>query len=265
MANVESVKDLEVAELNEETTESTTEVTEEGLELTDSKETKEESKTKQSKEDNSVARNARLQAETRYKEQLAKETKKAYEKGLKEAETKSYIGRVNPYTQQTIQDEVDIEEYKEMLSLVDEGKDPIKDYGERVKQKARANLSKNKEAKVKQQEKDKQIQDFNEFTQKYPDVDLKVMFEDKKFQKFINGKIGNQPLTEIYEDYNELIGNIDVQAEDKAKKILANKNASPGALNSVTDDGTVDFDNMSDEDFEKYEKAVSNGQIRFKK
>ncbi|MEG1705075.1 MAG: hypothetical protein RR290_00680 [Clostridia bacterium] len=265
---VDSVNNLEVAELENETTETNEETDSENEVQEDSEvvdEKQEEPNTKiQSKEEQKVARDVRLRAETEYKERLERETKQAYEKGLNEAITKSYIGKTNPYTGKIVKDNFDIEEYQEMVEIDKAGGDPINDYTEKVKEKARAESVEKEKVNQRKTQEEKDKQDVNDFVKKYPDVNLSEMIKDSKFSKFIKGKLGNEPLTEIYEDYNELLGNFNTQAETKAKKIIANTKASPGSLGNGKS-AEFDFDNMSDEDFEKIDKKILKGEVKFKR
>lgn len=55
----------------------------------------------------------------------------------------------------------------------------------------------------------------DEMATEYPDVDLEALEENTKFIKFIKGKSG-QTLKELYEDFNELIGETESAAMKKA-------------------------------------------------
>ena len=47
-------------------------------------------------------------------------------------------------------------------------------------------------------------QDMNAFISKYPNVNFKKLLTDPQFDKYAAGKWGTMPLSQIYEDFNEL-------------------------------------------------------------
>ena len=65
----------------------------------------------------------------------------------------------------------------------------------------------------------------------------------------------------IYEDYQKLISKYKKESIETAKRIVANNNATPGAIQ----DGEaqeVDWDNMSTEQFEKYIQKAKDGELK---
>ena len=156
---IESVNNLEVAD-QEETVESTAtnevvesvEETQEQTAEQTAKETQAETKKPQSAEDNSKYRLARIKAEKEAEKKIEQARKEAYEQGLQQGKVQSYIGKQNPYTGETIKDDLDVQEYLEMNQLDNAGKDPISGYRELQKQKAREDAEK----KIKADEEAKQ-------------------------------------------------------------------------------------------------------------
>lgn len=242
---------------NEEKSEEISEDNTEDKSEESTEETKSETKSKT--EDDTKFAIARRKAEKEYKAKLDDEVQKAYEKGQKEAEVKLFVGKVNPYTNEPIQDEFDVEEYKQMLEIESAGGDPLKDYTVKVKDKARKEAKVQLEQETQKQQEEKNKQDIADFVEKYPTVDLSKMFKEPKFAKFINGKVGNQPLIEIYEDYKYILGEFEQEKTETVKKVIAKSNSTPGSLsNGQSKD--FNYSNMSDEEFEKQvQKALKGG------
>lgn len=264
----ESVNNLEVAE-QEETVESTVneeveteqEESEQEADSTETNEETEEHEEKQSSEDNKYARQARLRAEKEAEAKIAQAREEGYKQGLQQGKVQSYIGRQNPYTGKTINDNYDVQEYLEMYELDSQGKDPINDYRELQKQKARQEA----EDKIKQDEEMKKQKwyedDTKDFLDKYSQEKLQELTQDEDFNIFASGKIGQVPLAKIYEDYKKIISKYEKKSVETAKKIVANNSATPGAIQ----DGEaqeLDWDNMSPEQFEKYIKKAKDGELK---
>ena len=69
----------------------------------------------QSKEDNSKYANIRRKAEEEAQKQIEKAKKEAYEQGLQQGKVQSYIGKQNPYTGKTIEDDYDVEQLADKI------------------------------------------------------------------------------------------------------------------------------------------------------
>lgn len=264
----DSEKTLEVAEPTMEETETTeaapeetAETNEKNFEFTDTPETKEsenkieetkaEEKTEnkvQSKEENSKYAQARRKAEA----EVEAKVKEAYQKGRME----SFIGKINPYTNTPINDETDIQVYENMYALEKQGKDPIADYASYIADKQRQELKEKQEKEKLQQE---AKNDIEEFTEKYPDVNLSELLENETFKDYIEGK--RKPLVSLYENYKKMENSFRNKAVDVAKQTIANSQATPGSLNSGAE-VNVDYANMSDAEFERVLNAVKNGEMK---
>lgn len=179
----------------------TTEVVEEATVETPQEEVIEEQReVVQSKEENAEYARMRREAETKAK--------------IEKAKVDAIIEAVgdNPFTGKPIQNKADADEYLLMKRIKNEGKDPIADYYEYVKPAS----------------KDQWLEkDAQEFKKKYPSVDQTIL-NSEVFAKFAKGKIGEMPMTEIWEDYNSLFPPKDT----KEAQILANKKATPGKLSA---------------------------------
>lgn len=261
----ESVNNLEVAE-QEETVENTaieTETINSNEEVEEVEEIKQEEQEtgKQSNEENARYASIRRKAEEEATKRIEQARKEAYEQGLEQGKIQSYIGRQNPYTGETIKDDYDVQEYLEMYELDSKGKDPITGYRELQKEKAR----KEAEDKIKKDEEDKQNMwyqnDTKDFVEKYSSEKLQELTKDEDFNLFANGKIGKVPLAQIYEDYQKLISKYKRESVETAKKIVANNIVTPGAIQDA-DVREMDWNNMSNEQFEKYIQKAKDGELK---
>lgn len=254
--SVEST-DTEVVDNAEEQEETTTENTEEDSQA----ETQGETKETQSKEDNKYARMARLQAQKEAEKKIEQVRKEAYEKGLEQGKVQSYIGKENPYTNQTIKDDYDVQEYLEMYKLDSEGKDPINDYRELQKQKARDEAKKQIELDEKAKQEKWFEDDTKRFIGDYSQEKLQELMKDEDFNLFAKGKIGKVSLSDIYSDYEKLISKYEKKSVETAKQIIANNNATPGAIEEQ-EVQEMDWGNMSKDQFEKYLRKAKDGDLR---
>lgn len=260
----ESVKELDVAEPIEVEEESTNEldnsnsneVEEEFTDTTvntDNQQTDEkilknddssEQKHVQSKDERAKYAQAR-----RTKEKEDKRIQEAYQKGKLEA----FKGKMNPFTNQIIEDSKDVEVYENMYKLSQEGKDPIADYAGYIAQKER---EKERESARQKEIEEKASKDLEEFTSKYPNVNLNDLFNDENFSDYMEGK--NKSITEIYEKYTKLKNSFRTESINQAKQAIANTKATPGSLNNISDNN-IDYEKMSREDFLKEVERVKNG------
>lgn len=264
---IESANNLEVA-VQEETVESTvdevvenTEETQEQTTEQTAEETQTETKETQSDEDNSKYRLARIKAEKEAEKKIEQARKEAYEQGLQQGKVQSYIGKQNPYTGETIKDDLDVQEYLEMYELDSSGKDPINGYRELQKQKARDEAEK----KIKADEEAKQKQwyedDTKDFLEKHSAEKLQELTKDEDFNLFANGKIGKVSLAQIYDDYQKLISKYEKKSVETAKQIVANNTTTPGAIEE-TETQELNWNSMSKEQFEKYLEKAKNGELK---
>ena len=244
--NENSAKELEVAEPTQEVTEDVTNNPDEeiGEILTDNS-SEEESKNdeikkekpSQSKEDNSKYGEARRRAEKEAEIKI----KEAYEKGKAEA----YIGKINPYTNEEIKDLQDVEVYETMYEIEQSGKDPIQDFSRAIADKRRIDYQREKKEKEIQE---KVKKDVEEFSKKYPDININQLLADENFNDYMDGK--TKPLVDIYESYERLKSTFRNDAIETAKNTISNSKSSPGSLNGGTE-FKYDYATMSSADFQK--------------
>ena len=252
-----TVESTETNDVVEETTDNNVEDTTE----TTNDESQEETKETQSKEDNKYARMARLQAQKEAEKKIEQVRKEAYEKGLAQGKVESYIGKQNPYTGQVINDDYDVQEYLDMYKLDSEGKDPISDYRELQKQKAREEAKKQIELDEKKKQDKWYEDDTKNFVDSYSVEKLQELTKDEDFNLFAKGKIGKVPLSDIYDDYQKLISKYEKKSVETAKQIIANNSTTPGAIEEQ-EAKEFNWNSMSSAKFEEYLRKAKDGDLR---
>lgn len=219
-----------------------------------------EKEKQQSKKDNE--RFARERREKEAKEREIKEVeRKAYEKGLVEA-----VNGVNPYTNEPITDSHDIQEFLTMREIDRKGLDPIADYHKYLKQQAKEKENKQELNTRKEKDADWFRNDLQDFNTKHPDISLEKLQADTRFVKFSEGKVGNVPLSKMYEDYTSLIAEFNQETDKKIRAAVAKALATPGSADSsVTPDPSIysldQIKKMSqkeiDANYDKVQKSLS--------
>lgn len=182
----------------------------------------EESKT-QTKEQNSE--NARRRREAERQAELKKVEAETREKAIIEV-----LNGKNPFTNEPMKDHADVEEYLLMKEIEKNGGDPLSDFSKYQKEKER---KKAEEVAKETEEKEWYEKDFNDFSTKHPEVNVHSLISNEQFQKFADGKVGKQPLSEIYDDFISFVSEYEKKAKQMVKQTLANKKASPGSLSST--------------------------------
>ena len=199
-----------------------------------------------------------MQAEKRREREAKEEAirkkieQESYRKGIVDA-----VGGVNPYTNEEIKDEADIDEYLLMRKLEKEGKDPIEDYASAVKGERRA------KAQEAEAEKNRKAE-VAEFAQRFPNVDMTALLQDPRFGKFAGKRVQNESLANVYADYLEFTQGeeavIEKKATVKAKQAEMKKRTSPGSLKGNGDAAPLSYENMSKEAFGKVFDQVLRGE-----
>lgn len=151
------------------------------------------------------------------------------------------LGGKNPYTDGEMKDAEDVREFLRMQEIEKAGGDPVADYSKHQKERERA------ERQQAQKDAEKRAwyeKDRADFVAKYPDADLAALIENKSFRIFAEGKVGERPLSEIYESYLAMTGEIEAAAKRTAAQSAANAAASPGSLSGG---GQVESDYITKE------------------
>ena len=184
---------------------------------------------------------AKRRREAEQAERIKKAEINAIKKVLKE----------NPYTHQPIETEADVEEYLVMRDIEAQGGEPVTDYFKHAREKR---AQKQTEAdNVKKLE--KEIEDFSA---KYPDLNVREVLNNEDFIEYADGKKGN--LVKLYEDYQNFIGKFSRMAEENASRaaVQAAANAA-SAVGSLNNSGTA-----AESDFFTLEqvRAMSREEIK---
>jgi len=79
-----------------------------------------------------------------------------------------------------------------------------------------------------------------QFKQKYPDVDLAKLDEDKSFKRFIDGRVlGKKDFTTLYEEYQEFVSEMGVNVQQQNNQIKSQ--AATGSPAAATTSGADVF------------------------
>lgn len=200
------------------------------------------------KKEQNNSENARRRREYEKRQEIEKATQEAREKAIIET-----LGGKNPFTNEDMKDSADVEEFLMMKEIEKKGGDPLSDFSKFQKSKDRERAAREAEEEAK---KNWYRKDKDDFSSKYPDVNIENLISDKQFQIFANGKVGNLPLSEIYEGFIEVTNEYEKKAKQTARQILANSKSTPGALSSPnTPDNSYytreQVQNMSQEEVSK--------------
>lgn len=165
-------------------------------------------------------------ARRRREAERQKEIAKARESAIIEA-----LDGKNPYTDREMRDSSDVEEFLIMKEIEKNGGDPLTDFAEFSKKRQREKAE--NEARENER-KEWYKSDRDRFVSKHPDIDLQTLIADEKFKLFAQGKVGNMPLTDIYDGFVKMQGDSDDnrKAWKIASQMIANKKASPGSASS---------------------------------
>lgn len=156
------------------------------------------------------------------------------------------LGGKNPYTGGEMKDAADVREFLVMREIEKNGGDPVGDYSKHQKERERAERDR---AQKEEQKRTWYQNDRAAFLAKYPSVDIGTLIENKSFRDFAEGKVGERPLSEIYESYLAMTGEIEAEAKRSAAQMVANAKASPGALSGG---GQVESDFITKEQVQSH-------------
>lgn len=260
--NLQQEQSLVESEVKE-TLEEVTEEVEETPEFTDNEEndTKDEDSLEKSNNQKGSKSSyyAQLRREKEAKEKSAN-VEKTHNTDLQNSYLKGVIkgsGGKNPYTNKEIKDEFDLQEFELMTKLAQEGKDPINDYLDALKQRERETRLEQSKIEEKKQNKFKELDDFSA---KYGVNKLSELLQDDNFLKFCDNFKDDVEITRVYELYQGINKDIDKRAEELAKDKYARILSSTGGTNKGAT-AHKSFRNMSKEEFRQYQEKVLNGEI----
>ena len=144
--------------------------------------------------------------------------------------------------------------YEAMSKLEAEGKDPINDFAEYIANEKREQQQREQRNREIQEQAEKDVEEFHN---KYPKVNLTELLDDESFSDYIDGK-NNKPLVTLYENYLKLQNKFRTDSMKQAENAIANTISTPGSLNNQSTN-TIDYENMSREEFLKVVEKVKNG------
>lgn len=240
----------EVFQDDEETTDDVEEKVEEKSELHT------EGEKKQSKQVNEYFKKLRLS-----QKKNEKPTDLSYEqgriKGILEA-----VNNTNPYTNEKIEDNEDIQEFLIMKQMKEKGLDPVEDYSKYLKKLAREDRA----SKGKKADEAVFIQnDLKTFTERYPNKKLDEVMQDENFIAFASVSLGKVPIADLYDNYEKFMSNAKTQnakeIETQINKSKARKKSSSGALGTSNGQKPIDYANLSDTELEKMIARAKAGQL----
>ena len=210
------------------------------------------------KQKNAKAAERRRQREKEQREREAREAKIR-----EEATVKAELGilKVNPYTDEKIEDNEDLKIYKIQKQLDDEGLDPVNDLPKRLAQLARKEAKEKAEKTEREEKERKEIdekvnKEISELRQKYPKLNLAELAKDELFKECMSGRAGRWTQVEIYELYLQKKAAMNKKVEDnKAEKIAeegAKKLSNPPSSTARGSSPQKTVEEMSREEFEAY-------------
>ena len=215
-----------------------------------------ENKKKQSREKNrEYARKRR--------EQQEKEKQTSYYNGVRTA-----LGDTNPFTNEKIETDEDVQTYLDMKEMEKQGLDPTSssDYIKFIREKQKIEFE---QRRIQESVETKKNSEIAEFKAKYPTVDIENLVDhDPMWNKLIIPQIQQgKTLLEAYDSVNDIIqANINSKAEqlaeEKAKKQVQIQGANVGSLtdgNEPVQSSIVDINSMSKEEFADYWKRKYGG------
>ena len=229
----------------------------------DSKTSEEEPSKAEEEEESEKEKNAKA-AERRRKREKAKKEREAREAKIREEATvKAELGilKVNPYTEEPIEDAEDLKIYKLQKELEDEGLDPINDLPKRLAQNARRAAKEEAEKLEKEQKDEKDFKErvnreVAELQKKYPKVNLAELAKDELFKECLNGRAGRWTQVEIYELYLQKKAETDKKEEEnKAEEIAkegAKKVSNPPSSTARGSSPQKTVEEMTPEEYEVY-------------
>lgn len=189
---------------------------------------------------------AELRREAEQKEKIEQ---KAYRKGLVDA-----VNGINPFTNEEIKTEEDIDELINMREAQKAGYDPVSEYSKFLKFKRQ----KQNESTANNFDYDSDRKDFEK---SYPDIDLESLVADDEFNDFAEGLVGTIPLKAIYGKYQKFQAKLEKQLEQRVLKEMSKGKSSAGSLQNKQERKSKSFSDMSDDEFEKQIELAKSGGL----
>lgn len=222
----------------------------------------------ESAEEEEVSNETEIDEEERkrraYYAEKKRQAKAAKQQELEIVEAK--IGNVNPFTGLKIEDDGDKQEYEEMLLAKEKGYNP-KDVTQMSKFRKEQRMTNRiselekqaQEFKAQEEERIFIQEDKLKFKEAYPEVDLADLVNNNdKFASFAKGRVGKEPLADIYKDFLEQAEQYQAEAENAKNEALARVKSSPGKLGQTeTHVGTKSY---SAKDYDEWIEKAKRGK-----
>lgn len=194
------------------------------------------------------------------RERRKKETEARLAKIEKETKVKTIIETldgVNPYTNEKMEDETDVEEYLTMREIEKSGKDPITDFSSYQKQKAKEEAE---QQRVKKESEEWITNDAKDFKSKHPDANLDELLKDELFVSIAKPQAGKIPMTKIYEIYSLALNKIEEKAVARTAQAIANQQSSIGALKNTAPSSPKSVEHMTREERDRLVERARMGE-----
>lgn len=198
--------------------------------------------------------NAQRRINERRERELAEARKKSYLEGIKDA-----IGGTNPYTQEKIEDEFDVEVLKTMREMEAKGFDPIEDYAKYSVTKMREQKKIEAERLAEESKKNEQInKELADFDKAHGQGSAERILNDELFSTKYAQYLGRLSLEETYQLFADQQAQIEMKAEQKAIRQQAINKSTPGAPGKASVKEKT-YSNMSKDEFrEEFNKMLGN-------
>lgn len=247
--------DEEFDELDEDSDEKDAEFDDsEGDETEDSeqpKETKVQETSKQQKSEN--YKNALKRIEEKKQRELERARQESYMQGVKES-----TGGINHFTNTRIEDEHDVQMFKMMCEMKQQGLDPIDDLPQYLIQQQRFKAQEVAKAQEAQNAvKQRRANEINDFVKAHGQSAVEKALYDEGFNKYAKPFLDKIPIKEVYENYLSYKNEIETKAEELALEKDARRKASSGQLGKKNKT-EKSFSEMTPEEFHEFSVGIAN-------
>lgn len=216
--------------------------------------------TKKAKE---AEKNHQMAEERRAREAKKQQAKEDEIKRAAKLEAELGIIKRNPYTDKPIVDEADLEAYKIMKSIDEEGGDPISDYPDKVIERDRKKSEEERKAREADEARRKKTdEEVAELAKAHPEADLSALAEDKEFINLCSDKGGRWTMLECYDYLCSKRANFkadeDTKKTDKKADEAAKKVSTPPSSKANGSSTSKSYMEMTDEEYIKDQKKLSD-------
>ena len=137
----------------------------------------------------------------------------------------------------------------EILKKLKDAEKKLKEKDEKLQEITDVEETKRKEKEAKEKEDGEWTRQYGEFVEKHQDVDIDELIKDKKFLKYAKKHTGE--LTEIYEDYAELMEETSQSVVDRFKR---SESRSTGGGKNTPASGSTKLDSSQQKTLDDWNK-----------